>query len=193
MAYATAAQLKTYLGITSSGDDSLLSDLIDRAQAIIEQYTRRTFEAAADSTRYFDAAEDVDGATLLLDEDLCAITSIINGDGVAVASGEYVTEPRNETPYYAIRLLSSSNKAWEYTDDGDPENAISITGRWAYSTTPPNDIVHATIRLAAFLYRQKESNADIDRPITTADGGMILPSAIPADVRALLDRYRKLV
>lgn len=193
MAYASLADLKTYLASGGwsggTGDDTLLTDLLARAQAIIDRETGRTFEASADSTRKFDAVRDVDGPTLYLDEDLAQITSVTNGDGVAVASTNYVAEPRNRTPSYALRLLGSSSVAWTYDDD--PENAISIAGRWAYSVSAPDDIKHATIRLAAWLYRQRSDAAkDDDRPIL-ANGVWIMPSRLPQDVASTLAEYRK--
>jgi hypothetical protein len=191
MAYATTSDLKSYLGITSSGDDGLLGDCLERAQALIEAATNRMFEADEDSTRSFDAVADVVGAVLYLDEDLAAITSITNGDTAAtvVTGAEYVPEPRNQTPYYAVRLLNSAGLSWDYVDD--PENAITISGKWAYSLSAPADIVQATIRLAAFLYRQKESNADVDRALQLPDGSLVLPSGLPRDVMAIIARYRK--
>jgi hypothetical protein len=51
--YATLAQLKTYLGVTSTADDALLTDLLTRATAAIEQMTRKTFAAPAATARTF--------------------------------------------------------------------------------------------------------------------------------------------
>jgi hypothetical protein len=192
MAYATLAELKTYLGISDTGDDTLLTDLLSRAQKAIETFCDRVFEAASDSTRYFDAVEDTDNAWLFFDEDICSITAITNNEGdESISSSEYVTVPRNDTPYYAIKLLSSSNKYWTYTND--PESAIAVTGKWAYSETAPDDIKQATIRLAAWLYRQKDTETDVDRPILTGDGIVIMPSALPKDVQQLCEPYRKRV
>ena len=36
-------------------------------------------------------------------------------------------------------------------------DAISITGRWAWSLTAPPDIAQACARLAAFLYKQRDA------------------------------------
>jgi hypothetical protein len=191
MAYASSSDLKTYLDITSSGDDTLIADVLTRAQALIEAATNRVFEAAANSSRLFDAVTDVEGAVLYLDEDLASINSITNGDSgaTAITSGQYVSEPRNETPYYAIRLLDSTSLDWEY--NADPENAITVNGKWAYSESAPADIVQATVRLAAFLYRQKESNVDVDRVMQLPDGSMVLPSGLPRDVTSIIKKYRK--
>jgi len=190
MAYCTTAQVKTYLNITVSTDDTLLTDLIARAQQTIDTCCLRTFEAAADSARAFDAVRDVRGRTLYLDADLCAITSITNGDGTALAVTDYVTEPRNRTPYHAITLRSDSDEEWVY--DSQHESAITVTGRWAYSVSAPNDIVWACIRLVAWLYQQRDTGADVDRVMLSNDGLLLLPQQMPRDVLALLTPYRRL-
>lgn len=188
MAYITAAAFKTYRDIDQE-DDDLISDLINQAQKVIERQTGRVFEQpGADETRYFDAENDVDEETLWLDDDLLTITTITNGDATTVASDEYVTEPRNETPIYAIRLLASSGVAWTYTTD--PENAISIAGKWAYSTTPPDDIVLAMLRLTKWFYDQRQST-EADQPSVSPSGMMLLPGTIPRDVMTLLTPYKK--
>ena len=185
--YCTLTQLRTYVGATTTADDTLLADCILRAQTRMERYTKRRFEAPVDSARTFDGIHDVRGRELWLDTDLCAITSITNGDGATISAASVVSEPRNATPYYALTLLRSSGLAWTYTTD--PEDAISVTGRWAYSITPPADIEQACVRLAAWLYRQKDSSADIDRPMVSGDGTTLLPTRIPSDVEAILRPY----
>lgn len=194
MAYTTNTELKTYAGISDTVHDTLLTSLITRAQAAIDAYVGFSFEAAADSTRYFDATSrryggHVDGRLLLFDTWCCAITSVTNGDGSTIASTYYVTEPRNGSRYYGIKLLASSGLSWETDSDGDAEKAITVTGKFAWSTTPPADIVHATLRLALWYYRQRDSSTDMDRPML-AEGVTILPSMIPADVTHILDQYR---
>lgn len=189
--YTDTAALKRYLGISSSTDDTLLGECIARAQALIDDYVGgRSFEAAADTTRTFDAVMDVDGPLLYLDDDLCQITSVTNGDGVVVAANEYTTQPRNETPYYALKLLASSGKSWTYEDDH--EDAIAIVGRWAWSVTAPTAIVQAAIRLASYLYQQKDNAQELDRTVVTG-GTVLLPSDLPRDLAQMLDPYRRLV
>lgn len=186
MAYCTVQDVKNYLDISESGDDSLISDCIDAAQAAIDAYTHRTFEASADSTRYFDAVgEHVMGRTLYLDSDICSITTVTNGDGIVISSTERTTKPKNITPYYAIRILASSGKIWTYTDDY--EDAITILGRWAYSTTAPAQIQHACKRWAAYIYRQKDAQM---YDVTAIEAGVLVqPQGIPLDVRNLLQPF----
>ena len=191
MAYCGVDELKEYLGVTGATDDAMLLTLLAAAQRTIDSYCMRTFEATADSVRTFDSQRDVDGYTLTVDSDLCAITSIVNGDGTTISNSHYVTEPRNATPYYAIRLKASAGKVWTSTVSGDSENAITITGKWAYSTSAPSDIAHVCKRLAAYIYRQKDNAGDLDRAVI-AGNSTILPAQIPNDIRLMLTPYKRL-
>ena len=194
MSYCGASDIKSYVGITDSGDDALITALASRAQALIDEYTRRTFEAAADTTRYFDAERDVDELrrTLYLDHDLCAVTTVVNGDSTTISASDYALEPRNRTPYYALTLKQNAASRWTYDDT--PEDAIAITGRWAYSTTAPADIVHACVRLAAFLYKQKDNQTLApETAVVSMSGALHMPAKLPNDVRDILYNYRRLV
>ena len=193
MAYTTAALLKTYLGVSGSGDDTLLTALIARAQQAIDTYTGRTFEASADTTRKFTVGEDTNGRMLYFDEDCAAITTVTtNADdgsgGTAVASTEYVTHPHNRTPYHAIELLYSSSNTWTYTSDR--QNGVTVLGKWAYSTSAPDDIVHACLRLAAYYYRQKDAGS-FDTTAIPEAGIIQIPQGIPRDVQLILNPYVK--
>lgn len=179
MAYATLADLKANLGITNAVDDMLLQQYLDHAQAYIEGYTGRVFEAPADETREYSASNSAEAGVLYLDADLCQIARVVNGDGEDVTSVVSAL-PAHATPYYALVIPG----AWTGT--------VSVTGRWAYSLTAPGDIVHATLRLAAYMYRQKD--AQVFDVVAVPDAGVItVPQGIPADVRLILERYRRRV
>jgi hypothetical protein len=204
MAYTTVEECKLELGIPTltTTDDALLAGYIATAQRTLEAPppigTGRVFEASADTTRYADAPLDLnvydyDGPSynLLLADvgDLCAITSILNGDGTTVSASSYTTDPRYKTPYHAIRLKRYSGVVWTYSSTA--EASIAITGKWAYSISAPADISRAALRLVVWMYRSKD-NANADQAVQT-DQGIILPSKMPADVRTILEGYRSLV
>lgn len=195
MAYITSANLKTYLGITGSGDDALIAILVANAQKAVDTFCSRTFEASSNATRYFTVGVDTKGRDLFLDEDLAAINTVTtNADAASPTSltqdTDYIALPRNITPYHTLRMLSSSDYTWDYTDD--PEMGIEISGKWAYSETAPADIVQACYRLAGYYYRQKD--AQVFDVTAIPDAGVItVPQGIPADVQRILMPYRKVV
>jgi hypothetical protein len=187
MAYATLVDVKEYLGIAAMSDDALLESFITRATGVINSYTGRIFEAET-ATKYF-GADAVDGKYLyLFGYDLLAVTTLTNGDEdtTEIASANYKLMPRNETPKWAIKLDDDTD--WELYD---ADSEIIVAGTWGYSTIAPADIAHACVRLTAFLYRQKDTSADIDRPFVTGDGVTIMPASIPQDVKSILDNYRR--
>jgi hypothetical protein len=192
--YATLDDLRAYLklAVGETADDALLSALLVRVQALIDSQCARTFAATSDSTRAFDCDEPtVEGPNLYFDGDLCAITTVTNGNGVEVTSGEYVTLPRHGTPYYGLQLRAGSGKSWNYTDD--PLGAITVLGRWAYSASAPADIQQAALVGAAALYRAGGANPDADRPVVTGAGTVIQPGKLPATFWTLIQPYRRLM
>lgn len=202
MAYTNLAALKAELKLENDDDDQLLTGYIALAQRIIEAPrplgTGRLFEAALDTTRYLDAptescdtGPDSPRYTLLLMPygDLCSITTVTNGDGVAVSASDYVTEPRYSTPYFAIKLKRGTGLTWTYEDS--PEAAIAITGKWAYSTSAPADIQRCALRIAVWCYRSRD-NAGFDQDIKTEEG-LILGAKLPRDIRQIIETYWSLV
>jgi len=165
--------------------------LIASAESIVAEFTHRTFDASS-STKKFDAEGDVEGATLYFSSgfELAGEPSAVsNGDGTAlVADTDYVMVPLNRFPAYGLQMLPSSSSYWQGKSNGDHVNAISVTGSWGYSTSAPNDVVQAAKRLSAFLYRQRDTNADADRPLIV-EGVTILPSSLPRDVERMLSPY----
>lgn len=184
--YASLADVKSYMGIAGNdaNDDALIITLIERASGIIDGITDRHF-AGVTETKYFDA---VDGSVLwLFGEDLISIVSVTNGDGTEVPLSDCRLLPRNKTPKWGIEVMSPSS--WQVGAGKE----IAVNGKWGYSETPPPDIVHATVRLTAFLYRQKDTSADVDRPLVTGDGVTIMPTGLPSDVKSLVSKYRRIV
>ena len=193
--YITSSDVKQYGGIptTDTVDDAELTLIIARAQKYVEEYTGRVFEVDSDSEaiRYYTASEDVARNTLWLDKDLNTVASIVAGTDT-IAATEYVTEPRNDKPYFGITLKAESSAEWtDATSDGDYENAIAVNAQWAYSSDAPADIKHAMIRLVKWYYKQgRITDETADRPIVLESGATVLPSQIPSDVTEILERYR---
>lgn len=216
--YLTVTELATYMSRSTAGvsdfdtetTDLLEDQIFPAMKALIDQHTRRTFEAATATARTFHAIKDVgygshtpvmqNGGdwyehyeklrTLWLDMDLCAITSVVNGDGTTITTAQYATVPANETPYNRIVLLPSGGIGWTFDDD--PEGAIVVTGKWAYSVTAPEHVKLACLRFAKHLYRQRDDDdSGADQPRVSPDGTWIFPTVIPKDVLSFLEPLRK--
>ena len=194
--YTTTTLLKSYLGFTTSetADDSLLVTLINAAQASIDSYCKRSFEGTT-ATRYYDWTALDSVGRLRLDDDLLSTSTgaivITNGDtgATVITSTQYRFEPYNTVSKRLVRLLSgSTGSGWQFGTDG----RISVAGSWGFTTAAPNDIVHATNRLAAYFYRQKDAQV-FDVTAMPGMGEMIIPKGMPADVVKLLKPYRCLV
>lgn len=183
--YCTVADVKALAGAQGADDDALIADLITRASAMVDSYTRRVF-AAVTATRYFTPGEDTKGQLLYLDAELLSVTALTDGES-AVPSDGYTLYPLNASPTNRIQLKSAYS--WQYTDD--PAGSVAVSGTWGYSATPPADIVQGAARLALWLYRQRE--APFSKMGNTITGEYDVPVAFPEDVKALLDRYKRFV
>jgi hypothetical protein len=195
MAYPTLEEVKAYLDVTTDGDDDLLTDLLTQSISMIEGFAGFTFEADADSERFFSPITDVnpyDKYELYFDTWLATTPTTVSNkdDGTpeVITSGNYIMLPQNQSPHYGIKLLSSKGYVWTYEDD--PEIGISITGKWGWSEDAPEKVKHAVRRLVAFVYRQKDTSSDLDRPLLTGDGVTVMPSQLPHDVMKLIKPYR---
>lgn len=191
----TLNEVKTYKGLEDADDDALLTVLIESAQDWLNRECHRTVFAESDTTRYIDAVgAHLDGLDLYVSQigDLCAITTLTNGDGVAVATNEYTTYPKvltvEEPIFNRIRLLPSSNKYWTYGTDW--ENAIAITGRWGLYATAPASLKHMLKRLTLYAYKTKDTDAF--ETIVVPDAGIVqTPLGFPVDVARLVRLLRK--
>ena len=193
--YCSVANLKAYLGQDAATDEALLADAIDAAEAYIDKATRRRFRVPKVSWRRFDAIRDVDGDTLYLDYDLVKDSQIVNGDNTIVAVADRQLMTPNSPPYWGIRLLSGRwtsrahlSSRWTYSTHS--EDAIRIRGYWGYSIKAPPDIVQATRRLAAYLYKQKDSQV-FDVASFYEGGILTVPQGIPSGVALTLNHYRR--
>jgi len=182
--YTTWAAVKTYLDISGTGDDALGALLVNRVTDAIDRYCRRRFRAVT-ATRTFDVPV---GDTLFLDEDLLSITTLTNGDSNAITATSYVLLPKNIFPKYAIKLTENTSTVWEGSTTTDFQ-VISVAGSWGYSVSPPDDVVQAAVRWAAWLYRQRDGAfGQTARP----EIGLIeTPAALPVDIERLLKPYKR--
>lgn len=209
MAYATLDELKARLRIPqqNADQDAWLTTLLDAASVTIEQLAGgRRFAVDSVETRLVDCSADyiMGGRILRLPYEMHVISAIVNGDGVAITANEFVTMPRLASvvdgaviaptstimvarPFYEIHLKFGSNKVWTYAG-GYWEGAISLTGKFGYSSTPPSPIQVAALDLATHFYKVPEN---IGKTIVSPDGMLLTPGAIPDHVVGLVRPFKR--
>jgi len=95
---------------------------------------------------------------------------------------EYLYVTAKNTSTNALTVVRGVNGTTAAAHDAD--TAI-------YTYHVQDEINHWVTRLAAWLYRQKDNSADMDRAIIPEYGGMLLPSKIPSDVAEAALLYRR--
>lgn len=144
--YATIADLKGVLGITSTTDDTMMRKELEAASRSIDQYTNRNFYTQT-ATKY------LDGATVLWVPDLLTVTTLKtdeDGDGTyentydnTFATGDYIPygvgldDVLNTYP--KIRIEINPNGDYSGFASG-VKKGVQIIGVWGYgdgiSATP---------------------------------------------------------
>jgi hypothetical protein len=144
--YASIADLKGILGITSTTDDVVMRKILESASRSIDNYCNRTFVTQS-STKYFD------GANILWVPDLLTVTTLKtdeDGDGTYENTFQVATEPIDYL-LYGTGLEDSYNtypktriEIAENSDYGSfasgVKRGVQIAGTWGYgdgiSATP---------------------------------------------------------
>ncbi|KKM68524.1 hypothetical protein LCGC14_1460000 [marine sediment metagenome] len=176
--YITLSELKDWGDFDGTNDDEMLGTVISGAIKAIDNYCGRTFtydEATVRSfSRYGIVRDNVDGRLLLFDEDLASEALVISDSPTVI----YL--PENNTPYYGMYLVEGS---WTYP-------TVTVSGYWAYSETPPDDIKVGCLKLADWMFEQKNTNEGVGVMITP-EGQVLLPSGLPDFIVTILNPYRK--
>lgn len=187
--YCGIADIKTAgrLNISDSTYDGDLLQFAIVASRWIDRYLGgpdNLFTVDAASIRYFSPFDDVDGRLLKLDKPLLSVTTLTNGDGLAITSGYYRLQPRNGEYYWSVQLLSTHG-GWQYSTE---DSEIAINGLWGYSIAAPAPVKEAAAMLAAWIFKRYQSALQ-DASINFELGQVIYSESMPKQVRALLDVY----
>jgi len=132
--YVTYDDLKTYLGITGTGDDALLKRICTGASHIWDTLARRRFYEEQ-ATKYFNFQTAYE--LFVAPEDLLSVTTLTNGDGNAISSSDFYLYPLNRYPKLWIEIARSSGTYFTYSTTR--QRAISVAGLWGWH----NDYDHA--------------------------------------------------
>lgn len=188
MAYPTLSEFKSFISITGAGDDANLTFILDQTIAMVEKYTGRLFVSGAAANRGYpaDIPYVTQGAQVLTPRaDLASITSVTNGNGVAIVSGDYYVFPIGDTPIVQIRLKLVAGLVFVNGSDG---TQIVVNGQWGYSVACPDDIFTNILELANLAQATRHDGSGQS---LTSRGIIIDKSRWPERVLRNLKGYRR--
>lgn len=185
MTYPTISDLKTFLGVSGTSEDGLLTDLLAGAVGLAERMCGRKFVPSTETRKFRSARHLTErGKRLNLFCDLVSVTTLTNADDVVISASDYMLIDL-AAPYYAIRIHSTS----PYVFQGVVRDYVTVAGSWGFAACP-DAVFSAIVEIAATAYRQRVSGS---APVGVAQGSGVLlaPAALPPLAIKQLEGYRR--
>lgn len=129
--YLTLAEYKGQLDIESvdAADDAVIERIIKASCRYIDSKARRTFYPRIEA-QLFDIPRTND---LRMDDDLLEVLALLNGDGTAITTADYVLEPSRYYPKYLVKFRDISSQYWKPSSTtNSSEQVISLNAIWGY-------------------------------------------------------------
>ena len=185
MAYTTTALVKASLGIplAATAEDTAIQAAIDAAEALIDNYTGRTFETVTESRTFLPRTASLVDVDDIATTDSLVIKTDEDQDGsfetTLTVTTDYVII-KNAAPF---RLITNVNRGWPLSLYGRP--TIEITATWGYGTSVPDNIKQAALLMATRLFQRKASPLGFQAGAISEFGPVRISRTDP-DVAALL-------
>lgn len=188
MAAPTLAELKTYLGISGSSEDTALTQVKDSVQNLIERHTGRVF-AVNPTLREFDAERPYvsrDKRTLLFYAEASGVVSLGNGCGAAaLTTDDYdwlSLEADRGEPYYGIRLRKHSSQRWMSCKS----QRIGVNAAWnEFTGTNADSAFHLMLDMCQYFYKARSSGRGGALTVASRQTGIVVE---PGDLEPQLLR-----
>lgn len=178
MNLCTLDNVKTFLSLTTSGSDVLLTELITRVSKSIESYCDRTFDSQS-YTEYFDGGSEVFPSNY----PITTVTSVHYD-----TNREYGTDDLIDSTYYTT--IDSRSIAFDDEYKKYP-NALKVVYTAGLSSVP-EDLKQACIDEVARVFKMKEYRSiellSDDKGSYTYITDNFLPSS-----KSIIDRYKRWV
>jgi len=185
MAYTTTALVKASLGIplAATAEDTAIQAAIDAAEALIDNYTGRTFETVTEARTFLPRTASIVDVDDIATTDSLVMKTDEDQDGsfetTLTVTTDYVII-KNAAPF---RLITNVNRGWPLSLYGRP--TIEITATWGYGTSVPDNIKQAALLMATRLFQRKASPLGFQAGAISEFGPVRISRTDP-DVAALL-------
>mgnify|MGYP002623143289 FL=1 len=195
--YCTLAELKTYLGLSGSGQDDNLENAIEGASRQIDQYTGRIFYQTDSQDNFYtpdnffiQAVDDISTASGLVVK--LDTTDDGTHDKTLTKDTDFALLPVNVSnaldqnqPFTHIKILD--NRSSERFDP-DIFNNIKVTAQFGFSSVP-DAIKQATFLQATRLFKRKDSPFSVYGNPETGTGELF--NKFDPDALKLIKGYSK--
>lgn len=179
-ALTTVADVKSYMGITHTDDDTMLEDLIDECSDMIEQYVDRKIKDSGAVTEYYNGS--LNGKIFVRQYPVNSITSLAYASGtldaptwnIISASSGYILDQFSGVLNVANMFVGARNYRLIY--------------RGGF-TTVPSDIVRACKICVADAYHRRDSDGAVNESVGGASVGW--DADIPMRAQKILNKYRR--
>jgi hypothetical protein len=191
--YITLANLKNYLKIDDSVEDTLLEQIIESASRSIDRIANRRFYL--DSTATARTYRPI-GNLRVITDDIGSTTGLIlktdpNSTGTyqttMTLNTDYIVEPTNALakgrPVNYLTIVGST--ALSLPVNYWPQ--VQVTAKWGWPEVP-DDIEQATYILSADLYKRKDSIGGV---LGLSELGAIRMSPLGRDIAAMVRAYKR--
>ena len=197
--YATLAEIKAYMSISDSTDDTLLENLVESASRSIDRIANRRFYLdATASARLYRAYSNI----FVFVDDIGTTSSLVvktdeDGNGTysktLTLNTDYILDPLTSQslnrPCTQLTMVSNT-ESWPIfpglTSNG-LRPGVQVTARWGWPSVP-DDLNMACLILTADLYKRKDAPGGI---LGLGDLGVVRMSPIGRDVTAMVRAYKK--
>jgi hypothetical protein len=196
--YVAQSELKTWLGITGSGQDTNLTTAIKAASSAIADFCGRQFDIDANVvTRVYDC-EFMDFVEV---DDIATTTGLIvktlNADGTVnetlTLNTDYYLTPYNadkgDPAMPFTKIVMAIEKAGKLLPT-EHRQGISVTAKFGFSAVP-DAIYQATLIQAARFWQRKNSPMGFSGNPETGDATVIFLSELDPDVKNLCKAFKK--
>jgi hypothetical protein len=192
MTYPINTDLKTYLAITGSTEDSLLTTIINGAINYVERATGRDFVSASATRSFPCLPQFVDSGRKMLTTkgmDFASVSAIVNGDGDTLSASEYYLWPigalTDGRPYYRVVLTDESGLVWT-----DRPSLIAVTAHWGFSTACPAAIFEALLELGANMYRRRQTG-NTGQVLQVGRAVLVQPGDLSSTITDVIQAYKR--
>lgn len=197
-AYRSVSELKGWLGLSGSGQDTNLGYALDAATAAIDSYAGRQFDIdGAVVTRLYDC-EYMDYAEV---DDIATSTGLIvktlNADGsvneTLTLNTDYYLAPYNADKVEPVMPFTKIIMAIEKSGKVLPtehRQGLSITAKFGFSAVP-DAIEQATLIQASRYFQRKNSPMGFSGNPETGQPAVVFLSELDPDVKNLVKPFKK--